>query len=191
MELVFATNNDHKIRELQQMLGNQFKLTGLADIGCFEDIPEESPTIEENSMGKAFYVYRKFGKNCFADDTGLEIEALEGRPGVLSARYAGDEKDMDKNIEKVLNELKHQTNRRARFKTVISFILDGNSYQFEGLVYGNIIGEKRGIGGFGYDPVFIPDGHKRTFAEMEAGLKNKISHRGIAVQKLVEFLKQL
>lgn len=191
MEIVFATNNAHKLRELQQILGNHFNLLSLADIGCDEDIPEESPTIEENSMDKAVYVYERFGKNCFADDTGLEIEALEGRPGVVSARYAGDEKDMNKNIEKVLSELKDKTNRKARFKTVISLILDGKRYQFEGLVYGKIIDNKRGDGGFGYDPVFIPDGYDVTFAEMAADEKNKISHRGRAVKKLVEFLTSL
>jgi XTP/dITP diphosphohydrolase len=187
-ELVFATNNLHKLRELQQMLANQFKLLGLADIGCMDDIPEESPTIEENSLDKAKYVFEEFGKNCFADDTGLEIEALDGRPGVISARYAGENKDMDKNIEKVLAELQGQTNRKARFKTIISLILDGNIFQFEGLVYGKIIDKKRGNGGFGYDPVFVPDGYDSTFAEMEPSLKNTISHRGIAVAKLVAFL---
>jgi len=189
MELVFATNNSHKLRELQQILGNHFELKSLTDIGCFEDIPEESPTIEENSMDKAVYVFEKYGKNCFADDTGLEIEALDGRPGVISARYAGEEKDMNKNIEKVLLELKDQSNRKARFKTVISLIIDGKKYQFEGLVYGKIINDKLGDGGFGYDPVFMPDGYDNTFAQMAADEKNKISHRGIAVQKLVEFLK--
>jgi XTP/dITP diphosphohydrolase len=191
MELVFATNNSHKLRELQQILGDHFKLLNLTDIGCFEDIPEESPTIEENSMDKAVYVFEKYRKNCFADDTGLEIDALDGKPGVFSARYAGDEKDMNKNIEKVIDELKHETNRKARFKTVISLILDGKKYQFEGLIYGKIIDDKRGNSGFGYDPVFIPDGYNITFAQMAAEEKNKISHRAIATFKLVEFLKSL
>jgi XTP/dITP diphosphohydrolase len=191
MELVFATNNKHKLRELQQILGDHFKLLSLDDIGCLEDIPEESPTIEENSMDKAVYVYEKFGKDCFADDTGLEIEALDGRPGVYSARYAGDEKDMNKNIERVLDELKDQSNRKARFKTVISLILNGKKHQFEGLVYGKIIDDKQGSGGFGYDPVFMPDEYDITFAQMSAEEKNRISHRGIAVQKLVEFLKTM
>ena len=191
MELVFATNNEHKLRELQQILGNHFKLLSLKDIGCFEDIPEESPTIEENSMDKAVYIFERYRKNCFADDTGLEIESLDGRPGVISARYAGEEKDMNKNIEKVLFELKEMKNRNARFKTVISLILDGKNYQFEGLVYGKIINEKRGNDGFGYDPVFLPDGYDITFAQMASDEKNKISHRGIAVQKLVTFLKAL
>jgi len=191
MELVFATNNQHKLRELQQILGQQFKLLCLNDINCQEDIPEESPTIEENSMDKAVYVYEKYAINCFADDTGLEVESLDGRPGVISARYAGEEKNMDNNIAKVLEELENKENKKARFKTVISLILDGKKYQFEGIINGQIIKEKRGIGGFGYDPVFVPDGYNTTFAEMSANDKNKISHRGLAVQKLVEFLKSL
>ncbi len=189
MELVFATNNQHKLRELQQILGQQFNLLSLNDIGCLEDIPEESPTIEENSMDKAVYVFDKYAKNCFADDTGLEVEALDGRPGVISARYAGEEKNMDNNIDKVLHELENKENKKARFKTVISLILDGKKYQFEGIINGQIIKEKRGIGGFGYDPVFMPEGYNITFAEMSANDKNKISHRGLAVHKLVEFLK--
>ncbi len=188
MEIVFATNNEHKLRELQQILGQQFKLLSLKDIGCDEDIPEESPTIEENSMDKAIYVFDKYHKNCFADDTGLEVEALDGRPGVVSARYAGEEKDMDKNIAKVLSELEEKTNKKARFKTVISLIIDGEKHQFEGIVNGTIIKEKKGEGGFGYDPVFVPDGYDITFAEMAADEKNKISHRGLAVKKLVDFL---
>jgi len=191
MELVFATNNQHKLRELQQILGQHFNLLSLNDIGCLEDIPEESPTIEENSMDKAVYVFEKYKKNCFADDTGLEVEALDGRPGVISARYAGDEKNMDNNIAKILMELEHHENKKARFKTVISLILDGEKYQFEGIINGKIIKEKRGNGGFGYDPVFVPDGYNTTFAEMPADDKNKISHRGLAVQKLVEFLKSI
>lgn len=188
-EIVFATNNQHKLRELQQILGNRFKLLSLVDIGCNEDIPEESPTIEENSMDKAVYVFEKYGKDCFADDTGLEVEALDGRPGVISARYAGEEKNMDKNIEKVLSELDGKTNWKARFKTVISLIINGERYQFEGIVNGTIIKDKRGENGFGYDPVFVPDGYDITFAEMDADEKNKISHRGRAVQKLVDFLQ--
>lgn len=188
-ELVFATNNQHKLRELQQILGQQFKILSLEDIGCHEDIPENSPTIEENSMDKAIYVHEKYGKNCFADDTGLEVEVLDGRPGVISARYAGDEKNMDKNIDKVLSELNNKKNRKARFKTVISLIIKNKRYQFEGIVNGTIIKDKKGKGGFGYDPVFVPDGYDITFAEMDAEKKNKISHRGRAVQKLVEFLQ--
>lgn len=188
IEIVFATNNEHKLRELQQILGQQFNLLSLKDINCHEDIPEESPTIEENSMDKAVYVYEKFAKNCFADDTGLEVESLDGRPGVVSARYAGDEKNMDKNIAKVLGELEGKSNWNARFKTVISLIIENEKHQFEGIVNGTIIKDKRGDGGFGYDPVFVPDGYNITFAEMEPFEKNKISHRGLAVQKLVTFL---
>ena len=188
MEIVFATNNEHKLRELQQILRNKVKLLSLSDINCFEDIPETSPTIEENSMQKADYVRDKYKTDCFADDTGLEIEALNGRPGVYSARYAGDEKDMDKNIEKILFELENLNNKNARFKTVISLILNGEKHQFEGIVNGKIIEDKKGESGFGYDPVFVPKGYDITFAEMDTELKNKISHRGIAVQKLVEFL---
>lgn len=190
-EIVFATNNEHKLRELQQMLGEHFKLLSLKDIGCLEDIPEDSPTIEENSMDKAVYVFEKFNKNCFADDTGLEIDALDGRPGVISARYAGEEKDMNKNIDKVLSELEGKSNRGAQFKTVISLIIDGYRHQFEGIVRGKIIDEKVGEGGFGYDPIFVPEGYNITFAEMAPEQKNQISHRGIAVQKLVTFLNQL
>lgn len=190
MKIVFATNNQHKLRELQQILGNKFELLSLADINCFEEIPETSPTIEENSLEKAEYVRKKYNIDCFADDTGLEIEALDGRPGVYSARYAGEDKDMGKNIEKILSELKNKDNRKARFKTVVSLILNGKTHQFEGIINGKIIKEKKGESGFGYDPVFMPDGYDITFAEMDADLKNKISHRGIAVQKLVDFLSK-
>ena len=190
MKIVFATNNQHKLRELQQILGDKFELLSLSDINCFEEIPETSPTIEENSLEKAEYVHKKYKTECFADDTGLEIEALDGRPGVYSARYAGEDKNMEKNIEKILSELENKENRKARFKTVVSLILNGEVYQFEGIVNGKIIKEKTGESGFGYDPVFMPDGYDITFAEMDAALKNKISHRGIAVQKLVDFLNE-
>jgi XTP/dITP diphosphohydrolase len=191
MKIVFATNNKHKLRELQQILGNKFELLSLDDIKCFKEIPETSPTIEENSMEKVEYVYNKFKTDCFADDTGLEIETLDGRPGVYSARYAGDEKNMDKNIKKILSELQYTDNRNARFKTVVSLILNGEKYQFEGIINGEIIKEKKGTSGFGYDPVFVPNGYDITFAEMDAKLKNKISHRGIAVRKLVDFLNTI
>ncbi len=187
-KIVFATNNEHKLRELKEILSGKFEILGLKDIGCNEDIPETAETIEENSMQKAEYVYRKYNIDCFADDTGLEIEALNGRPGVYSARYAGEEKNMEKNIEKILSELKDKTNRKARFKTVISLILNDEKYQFEGIVNGEIIKSKQGAGGFGYDPVFMPEGYKITFAEMSSEEKNLISHRGRAVQKLIEFL---
>jgi len=188
MKIVFATNNQHKLRELQQILDDKFELLSLADINCFEEIPETSPTIEENSLEKAEYVHKKYKTDCFADDTGLEIEALDGSPGVYSARYAGEDKNMEKNIEKILSELEKKDNRNARFKTVVSLILNGETHQFEGIINGKIIKEKTGESGFGYDPVFMPDGYDITFAEMDAAFKNKISHRGIAVQKLVDFL---
>ena len=167
------------------------KLLGLHDINCSEEIPETQPTIEGNASQKAFYVYEKYGHNCFADDTGLEVEALAGRPGVYSARYAGEEKNADLNMDKILAELKGIGNRKARFKTVISLVIDGKEQQFEGVVNGVILHEKRGGKGFGYDPIFQPEGHTRSFAEMGLEEKNKISHRALAVNKLVEYLKQL
>lgn len=167
------------------------RLLGLKDINCIEEIPETQPTIEGNASQKAFYVYEKYGHNCFADDTGLEVEALDGRPGVYSARYAGEEKNAGLNMDKILAELNGISNRKARFKTVVSLVIDGKERQFEGLVNGVILHEKRGGKGFGYDPIFQPDGHTRSFAEMGLEEKNKISHRALAVNKLVEYLKQL
>lgn len=190
MELVFATNNEHKVKEIQSILGDEFSLLSLKDIGCNEDIPEEQETLEGNASQKAFYVYNKFGYNCFADDTGLEIDALGGEPGVYSARYAGEEKNSEANMQKVLNKLSKINNRKARFRTVISFVINGNEILFEGIVNGEILNEKRGGAGFGYDPVFKPEGRNQSFAEMELSEKNKISHRGRAVQKLVEYLKE-
>ena len=189
MKLVFATNNPHKLKELQAILGKGFELHDLQSIGCFEEIPEDQPTLEGNASQKAFFVYNKYKVNCFADDTGLEIEALEGRPGVYSARYAGDEKDPSANMDKVLHEMAKIKNRKARFRTVISLVIDGAEKQFEGIVDGFILNEKRGASGFGYDPVFLPDGFEKTFAEMDLETKNKISHRGRAVEKLVQFLQ--
>ncbi len=191
MELVFATNNKHKLEELQAILGNEIKLLSLKDIGCTEEIPEEQPTLEGNARQKSFYVFDKFGYNCFADDTGLEIEALNGEPGVYSARYAGDEKDAGANMNKVLRNLAKINNRKARFRTVISLVLNGVESQFEGIVEGEIMNEKRGDSGFGYDPIFKPNGFLETFAEMNLADKNKISHRGRAVEKLVIYLKNL
>ncbi len=190
-EIVFATNNKHKFTEIQRIIGEKFKLLSLQDINCNEDIPETAMTIAENSMQKADYIRNNYNKNCFADDTGLEIEALDGRPGVHSARYAGEGKNMQDNIAKVLSELKGKSNRKARFKTVISLILDDKKYQFEGIVNGKIIDEEKGSEGFGYDPIFVPEGYDITFAEMSADEKNAISHRGRAVQKLVKFLNEL
>ena len=191
MKLVFATNNKHKLTELQAILGERFKLLSLDDIGCNEEIPEDQPTLEGNSRQKAFYVYDRFGLPCFADDTGLEIDALNGKPGVFSARYAGKDKDSNANMDKVLSQLEKINNRKARFKTVITLIIDGKEKLFEGVVEGKITKEKRGDGGFGYDPVFVPDGFGKTFAEMNSDEKNRISHRGRAVEKLVHYLVSL
>jgi XTP/dITP diphosphohydrolase len=190
-ELIFATNNQHKITEVQSLVGDHFILKSLLQIGCSEDIPETAPTLEGNALLKAQYVYNTFGKNCFADDTGLEIEALDGRPGVFSARYASNGHDFEANIDKVLHELAGVQNRKARFRTVIALILDGKVHYFEGIVNGEIISERRGMKGFGYDPVFLPEGYTETFAEMPLSEKNKISHRARATNKLVDFLTQI
>lgn len=189
MKLVFATNNPHKLKELQALLGDKYQLLGLKDIGCFEEIPEEQPTLEGNARQKAFYVHEKYGYSCFADDTGLEVEALNGEPGVYSARYAGHEKDAEANMNKLLKEMVKINNRKARFRTVISLVLNGKEKQFEGIANGEITRQRSGDSGFGYDPVFLPDGFTKTFAEMNLQDKNKISHRGLAVQKLVQYLQ--
>ncbi|MDD4144808.1 MAG: non-canonical purine NTP diphosphatase [Prolixibacteraceae bacterium] len=191
MKLIFATNNSHKLTELQALLGSSYELLSLNDIGCHEEIPEDQPTLEGNSRQKAFYIFDRYGLTCFADDTGLEIDALNGNPGVFSARYAGKDKDSNANMDKVLNQLEKINNRKARFRTVITLIIDGEEKLFEGIVEGKIIREKRGKGGFGYDPIFVPDGFDHTFAEMQPDDKNKISHRGRAVEKLVHYLKSL
>jgi XTP/dITP diphosphohydrolase len=191
MKLVFATNNKHKLQELQAILGDSFSLLSLKDIGCEEDIPEEQPTLEGNASQKAFYVFEKYGYSCFADDTGLEIESLNGEPGVFSARYAGSSKNPEENMQKVLNKLSKINNRRARFRTVISLVMNGKEQQFEGIVDGKILNEKRGNAGFGYDPIFLPKGFRQSFAEMSIEEKNKISHRGRAVEKLVQYLKTM
>jgi XTP/dITP diphosphohydrolase len=191
MKLVFATNNPHKLQELNHLLGNSFELLSLADILCEDDIPENQPTIEGNAAEKSFYIWNKYHLNCFADDTGLEIDALNGEPGVYSARYAGEEKSAAKNIDLVLKRMSEIKHRNARFKTVISLVIDGCEIQFEGLVDGKILEEKRGSTGFGYDPIFKPDESSLSFAEMTMDEKGKISHRGRAVQKLVAYLSQL
>jgi len=191
MKLVFATNNKHKIEEVQHLLQNDFNLLRLQDINCNEELPETGNTIEENALQKAKYVHQKFNWDCFADDTGLEIEALNGKPGVYSARYAGEECSAEKNIEKVLNEMKNNHNRNASFKAVIALIINSKEYLFEGKVNGIISREPRGNYGFGYDPVFQPNGFEKTFAEMPFAEKNNISHRSIAVKKLVGFLSNL
>ena len=191
MKLVFATNNPNKLKELQALVGDKYELLGLKDIGCFEEIPEEQPTLEGNARQKAFYVYEKYGYSCFADDTGLEVEALNGEPGVYSARYAGEAKDANANMNKLLHEMAKINNRKARFRTVISLVINGKEEQFEGIAEGEITREKSGDSGFGYDPVFMPEGFSKTFAEMELQDKNKISHRGRAVQKLVRYLQTI
>jgi XTP/dITP diphosphohydrolase len=188
MELVFASNNKNKILEIQAMLPVGIKILGLADIGCHEDIPETAHTIEGNAILKADYVTKKYGYNCFADDTGLEVEALNGAPGVYSARYAGEQKNADDNIEKLLSELSGNARRNAQFKTVIALNLDGNQYLFTGIAKGEITSEKIGHNGFGYDPVFQPDGFSRTFAQFTLEEKAAASHRGKAVTQLIGFL---
>jgi XTP/dITP diphosphohydrolase len=191
IKLVFATGNNNKVGEIQQIVPGFVKLLSLKDINCNKELPETQPSIEGNASQKAFYVYENYKCDCFADDTGLEIEALNGRPGVLSARYAGEQKEADDNMNKVLSEMKGITNRKARFKTVISLVIGGIEMQFKGVVNGTILTEKRGEKGFGYDPIFLPDGSSRSFAEMDLEEKNRISHRALAVSKLVEYLKLL
>ena len=188
-EIIFATNNAHKLSEVQALLGDKFHLVTLRDCGITEEIPETAATLEGNASQKSHYLYERVGKNCFADDTGLEVEALGGEPGVRSARYATDGHDFEANNRLLLKNLEGVTNRKARFRTVISLILNGEEHLFEGIVEGRITESAAGCGGFGYDPLFVPDGYDCTFAEMSADEKNAISHRGRAVQKLVEFLK--
>lgn len=190
MELIFATNNRHKIREISSMLESGTKLIGLADVNITEEIPEEWETLEENALFKARFVHRITGMNVFADDTGLEVEALNGAPGVHSARFAGEEKDSSANMTKLLNLLEGKTNRRARFRTVIALIYDGGEYLFEGIAGGRIIEERKGTEGFGYDPVFIAEGYTLTFAEMPLAEKNKLSHRARAFEGLRKFLAE-
>lgn len=188
MELIFATQNPNKVKEIQNQLTDNIELLSLKDLGQREELEETQNTLAGNAWQKARFVFEKFDKNCFADDTGLEVEALNNEPGVFSARYAGAEKSFEANMDKVLQKLKGSSNRKARFRTVIALILDEKEYEFEGICEGEIIEEKRGIEGFGYDPIFQPKGYNLTFAEMDLDEKNKISHRGIAVKKLIEFL---
>ena len=188
MNIIFATNNHHKLKEVQAVLGEGFRLTTPRELGITEDIPEEQDTLEGNASQKARYLYERTGKNCFADDTGLEVAALGGAPGVRSARYAGPGHDSQKNMELLLNNMAGKTDRRARFRTVISLILDGEEHLFEGTVEGTILDAPCGEAGFGYDPVFVPEGYDTTFAEMSAEAKNAISHRGRAVARLAAFL---
>jgi XTP/dITP diphosphohydrolase len=191
IKLVFATNNQHKLNELSKIAGEKFHLLSLKDINCFDDIPETADTLEGNSALKAHFIWEKYGMNCFADDTGLEIDALNGQPGVYSARYAGEEQNPEANLSKVLDELKGNNNRKARFRTVICLILDGKEYFFEGIVNGSLLSERHGKEGFGYDPIFVPEGYDQTFAEMDMELKNRISHRGLATERLLKYLKSI
>jgi XTP/dITP diphosphohydrolase len=191
MELVFATANQNKAKEIQTLIPSFIKIKSLNDINCVEDIPETQTTIEGNASQKEFYVFEKYNVNCFADDTGLEVEALNGRPGVLSARYAGEMKDANANMDKILHELAGIENRKARFKTVILLVINGQEHLFEGIVDGTLLTHKLGSEGFGYDPIFVPNGYDKTFAELSIAEKNKISHRARAVNKLVEYLNQL
>ena len=189
MNLVFASSNSHKINEIKKLLPENIELLGLNDIKCFDEIPETAETIEGNAILKANYIKNNYGLNCFADDSGLEIEALNGQPGVYSARYAGEPKDDNKNIDKVLLNLDNQTNRKANFKTVICLNLNDKQYLFTGIVNGSIIYEKKGDNGFGYDPIFVADGFDKTFAQMTFEEKNQISHRAKAVMQMIDFLK--
>ena len=188
-KLIVATNNTHKLEEISAILGEEMELLSLKDIQCNADIPETADTLEGNARQKAQYIYNNYGMNCFADDTGLEVEALNGAPGVFSARYAGDGHDSEANMQKLLQELEGKENRKAQFRTAICLIMEGQEYLFEGIVKGKIIEEKRGGAGFGYDPVFVPEGYDLTFAELGNDIKNTISHRARAVEKLCTFLK--
>ena len=191
MKIVFASNNKNKILEIQSMLPESIQIVSLESIGCLEEIPETSETIEGNAILKANYVTQNYGFDCFADDTGLEVEALNGEPGVYSARYAGEQRNADDNMNKLLNELADKTNRTAQFKTVIALNLNGKQYLFEGIASGEIIKEKIGLGGFGYDPIFKPTNYDETFAQLSLDIKNEISHRGKATKALLEFLQNI
>lgn len=191
MKLVFATHNQNKAKEIQSLLDERFEILTLTEIDCHDEIPETAETLEGNSLLKAQFVSENFKVNCFADDTGLEIDALEGKPGVYSARYAGEEKSAEANMNRVLSELENSTNRNAQFRTVITLILENRAYTFEGIVKGEIIHEKLGTDGFGYDPIFVPEGQNKTFAEMSMTEKNLQSHRARAFQKMIEFLTSI
>ena len=190
MELIIASQNQNKLVEFKKILGDKINLFSLSDIGLNQEIPENEKTIKKNAMFKAKFVNIQTGKNVFADDTGLEIDSLNGEPGVYSARYSGFDRNSDKNIELVLRKLKNKANRNSRFKTIISLIIDGKSVNFEGVVEGKITEEKKGTNGFGYDPIFQPNGYSSTFGEMSLKEKNKISHRSIAINKMVQYLKE-
>ena len=191
MKIIFATNNAHKLDEVRQVVGDKFSLVSLRECGIVEDIPENEPTLEGNALAKARYIYARTGADCFADDTGLEVDALGGEPGVRSARYATDGHDDEANKRLLLERLQGVENRAAQFRTAVALIMGGKEYLFEGIVRGRIATEQHGEGGFGYDPLFVPEGYDRTFAQMSAEEKNAISHRGRAVRKLAEFLQNL
>lgn len=189
--LVFATNNKHKLDEVKKITNHLVTILSLSEINCHDEIPETADTLEGNALQKARYIKEHFGYDCFADDTGLEVEALDNAPGVYSARYAGPDHDAEANMKKLLSEMEGKENRKARFRTVIALIREGEEYLFDGQINGQIIQEKRGNAGFGYDPVFMPDTYTQTFAELGDDIKNGISHRALAVQKLVSFLSNL
>jgi XTP/dITP diphosphohydrolase len=191
MKIVFASNNKNKIHEIQSMLSESIQIVSLESIGCFEEIPETAATIEGNAILKANYITQKYGFDCFADDTGLEVDSLDGQPGVHSARYAGEQKNADDNMNKLLEQLLDKPNRNAQFKTVIALNLKGKQHLFTGIASGEITLEKMGTGGFGYDPIFKPTGFENTFAELSLDVKNEISHRGKATKALLEFLKNI
>lgn len=190
MELIFATNNQHKLEEVQQLIGSKFHLKSLADIHCWDDIPETGTTFEENAGQKSKDIFDRFALNCFADDSGLEVDALNNEPGIYSACYSGT-RDSEQNMYLVLEKLGNSTNRKARFVTVISLLMDGKEYLFEGTINGQIAHRPSGKKGFGYDPIFIPDGYAITFADLDSSEKNRISHRARAMQKLIEFLNTI
>jgi len=191
MQLVFATNNPNKLKEVQALLPSSITLISLKDVGCLEDIPETQPTIKGNAIQKAEYIKQHYGHDCFADDTGLEVNALHGEPGVFSARYAGEQRNANDNMDKLLSKLQVKDDRSAQFKTVIALHINNQLHTFTGICQGHITKEKKGNKGFGYDPIFRPKGYESTFAEMDLELKNNIGHRGKAVQQLVEFLNNL
>lgn len=190
-KIVFATNNQHKLDEVKKITEGLTEIVSLSEINCFDDIPETADTLEGNALQKAHYVKEKFGFDCFADDTGLEVEALNNAPGVYSARYAGPDHNSESNMKLLLKNMEGITNRNARFRTVIALLMDGKEYLFDGIVEGVIIDEKRGNSGFGYDPVFVPNGYNETFAQLGSDIKNNISHRAKAVLKLHDFLSKL
>ena len=190
MKLVFATNNKHKLQEVRDIVGDRVEVLSLADINCYDDIPETADTLQGNALIKARHIYEKYGLDCFADDTGLEVEALGGAPGVYSAGYAGEECDSEANMRKLLENLTGKSNRNAQFRTVIALIIDGKEMLFDGIVKGTIATEKRGDSGFGYDPIFIPEGHTESFAQMSGEMKNSMSHRFRATRQLGDFLKE-